>query len=349
MKKFASLAVLATLAATAGAQTSTVTLFGVLDVAARSVKNGDNSQKSLASGGINSSRLGVRGSEDLGGGLAANFWLEHGFNVDTGAQSDTTRFWNRRATVGLSGGFGEIRLGRDFTPTYTGYSEFDVFGDNGVAAGGKFLDKLGTTVDTNTRADNLASYFLPRNLGGFYGQVAVAAGEGTSGKKYIGGRLGYKAGALNLSLAAGQTEVTALAGAAGEDKYKTMVLGASYDLGVVQLNGYYDQKKYADLKLATYNIGATMPIGVGALRVGYTAANASGSLNGASIAGNDAKQFAVGYVHNLSKRTAVYGTVSRVNNDNAAAYLVGSTPAALAAPNTGKDSTGYELGLRHAF
>ena len=347
MKKLVTLAVLATIAASASAQ-STVTLFGVLDVAARSVKNGDTSQKSLSSGGINSSRLGVRGSEDLGGGLSANFWLEHGFNADSGSLSDSTRFWNRRSTVGLAGGFGELRLGRDFTPSYTGFSEFDVFGDNGVAAGGKFLDKLGTTVDTNTRADNLVSYFLPRNLGGFYGQVAVATGEGTSGKKYTGGRVGYKTTALNLSLALGQTEVTALAGAAGEDKYKTMVLGASYDLGVVQLSGYYDQKKYADLKLATYNIGASVPLGLGALRVGYTAANASGALNGASIASNDAKQFAVGYVYNLSKRTAVYGTVARVSNDNAAAYLVGSSPA-LASPNTGKDSTGYELGLRHAF
>ncbi len=348
MKKLATLAVLATIAASASAQSSSVTLFGVVDLAVRNVKNGDNSQKSLSSGGLNSSRLGVRGTEDLGGGLAANFWLEHGFSPDTGAQSDATRFWNRRATVGLSGGFGEIRLGRDFTPTYLGFSSFDVFGDNGVAAGGKFLDKLGTTVDTNTRADNLASYFLPRNLGGFYGQLSVAAGEGTSGKKYIGGRAGYQAGPLNLSLAYGHTEVTALAGAAGEDKYKTIVLGASYDLGLAQLSGYYDQKKYADLKLATYNIGASVPLGQGALRVGYTAANASGALNGASIAGNDSKQFAVGYVHNLSKRTAVYGTVARVNNDNAAAYLTGSAPA-LASPNTGKDSTGYELGLRHSF
>ena len=345
MKKLATLAVLATLAAGASAQ-SQVTLFGVIDLAVRNVKNGDTSLKSLSSGGINSSRLGVRGSEDLGGGLAANFWLEHGFNADSGTVSDATRFWNRRSTDGLSGGFGEVRLGRDFTPTYTGFSDFDTFGDNGVAAGGKFFNddnRLGTTVTTNTRADNMVSYFLPRDLAGFYGQVAVAAGEGTSGKKYMGGRLGYKAGALNVSLAYGNTSVTPLAGAGGDDKYKTLVLGASYDLGVAQLNGYYDQKKYADLKVTTYNIGASVPLGLGALRVGYTSANASGALNGASIASNDAKQFAVGYVYNLSKRTAVYGTLARVSNDGAAAYTTSGTGVA------GRDSTGYELGLRHAF
>lgn len=344
MKKLATLAVLATLAATASAQSS-VTLFGVVDLAVRNVKNDDTTLKSLASGGINSSRLGVRGTEDLGGGLLAHFWLEHGFSADTGSLTDSTRFWNRRSTVGLSGGFGEVRLGRDFTPTYTGYGDFDVFGDNGVAAGSKFFNTLGTAVDTNTRADNLVSYFLPRNLGGFYGQVAVAAGEGTAGKKYMGGRLGYKAGALNLSLALGRTDVTPLTGAGGEDKYKVMVLGASYDLGVVQLNGYYDQKKYADQKVNTYNIGATVPMGLGVIRVGYTAANASGIRGTTSIDANDSKQFAVGYVYNLSKRTAVYGTLARVSNDGVAAYAAsGGTGSA-----AGKDSTGYELGLRHSF
>jgi predicted porin len=344
MKKLAALAMLATVAATAHAQ-SNVTLFGVIDIAARHVSNGDDSQKSLASGGINSSRLGVRGTEDLGGGLLASFWLEHGFNADTGSQSDSTRFWNRRSTVGLSNGLGEIRLGRDFTPSYTGYGDFDVFGDNGVAAGSKFFNKFGTTVDTSTRADNLVSYFTPGGLGGLYGQLAVAAGEGVSGKKYVGGRVGYKANGLNVSLAYGSTEVSPLAGAGGDDKYKTAVLGAYYDFGVVQLSGYYDQKKYADLKVATYNLGASVPLGLGSLRVGYTSANASGALNGVSIANNDAKQLAVGYVYTMSKRTAVYGTVARVSNDGAATYLVNASPATTG----GKDSTGYEIGLRHSF
>ena len=116
MKKFATLAVLAAASVGAYAQ-SNVTLFGVLDVNARYVKNGDEKLKTLGSGGINTSRLGVRGTEDLGDGLKAGFWLETGLNVDSGTQSDATRFWNRRATVSLSGNFGEVRLGRDFTPT----------------------------------------------------------------------------------------------------------------------------------------------------------------------------------------------------------------------------------------
>src|SRR4051794_28128398 len=116
MKKIATLAVFAAVSASASAQ-SNVTLFGVLDVNARYVKNDDLKLKSLAGNGLNTSRLGVRGTEDLGDGLKAGFWLETGLNVDTGTQSDSTRFWNRRATVSLLGNFGEVRLGRDFTPT----------------------------------------------------------------------------------------------------------------------------------------------------------------------------------------------------------------------------------------
>ena len=178
MKKFATLAVLAAASAGAYAQSS-VTLFGIVDEAARYVKNGDLKVKSLASGGINTSRLGVRGVEDLGDGLKAGFWLETGLNADSGTTSDSTRFWNRRSTVSLMGNFGEVRLGRDFTPTYLGYSDYDVFGDNGVAASGKFDAPLGvlrdgsTTLGTGqgTRADNQITYLTPGNLGGFYGRA----------------------------------------------------------------------------------------------------------------------------------------------------------------------------------
>jgi predicted porin len=366
MKKLVALAVLAGIAASASAQSS-VTLFGVVDLAARSVKNGDNSVKSLASGGINTSRLGFRGVEDLGGGLLAGFWLESGINADSGTSSDTStaaavakaptatalgsgatsattgRFFNRRSTLSLSGGFGEVRLGRDFTPSYTGSADFDTFGDNGVAAYSKFFTTFGSTVDTNTRADNLVSYFLPSGLGGLYGSVAAAAGEGSSGKKYAGGRIGYAAGPLNVSLALGQTTVSQPQ--TTDDKYKVFDVGASYDLGVVKLNGYYTQNKLASVKVAVYNLGASVPLGLGSVRVGYTKANASGRLGITSIEANDASQWALGYVYNLSKRTALYTTYARVTNKGSASYVVASSPAAVA----GAKSTGYEFGVRHSF
>src|SRR5688500_7091878 len=139
MKKATTFALLAVASAAASAQ-STVTLFGVLDLNARYVKNGAVSLTSLSSGGGNPSRPGLRGTEDLGGGLSAGFWLETGINPDTGTTSDSSRFWNRRSTVSLTSlQLGELRLGRDFTPTYSGYSNFDTFGSNGVAAVDKFF------------------------------------------------------------------------------------------------------------------------------------------------------------------------------------------------------------------
>jgi predicted porin len=343
MKKFATLAVLAAASVGAYAQ-SNVTLFGVLDVNARYVKNGDNKIKSLSGNGVNTSRLGVRGTEDLGDGLKAGFWLETGLNVDSGTQSDATRFWNRRATVSLSGNFGEVRLGRDYTPTYLGYSDYDPFGDNGVAASSKFDSSLGTARDTGTRADNQIIYLTPGNLGGFYGRAAVAAGEGTAGKKYYGGRAGWAAGPIDVSASYGQTEVAPIAG--GEDKFKTFDIGASYDFGVVKAMSYYTQSKFANQKIATYSIGAIVPVGVGQIKAAYTHANASGTTAaGVNVDANDADQVALGYIYNLSKRTALYTTAAYVKNKGNATFAVASAPAIAA----GQKSTGVELGMRHAF
>jgi predicted porin len=335
-------ALAAATAATAQAQTSSVTLFGIVDASLRQVKNGGDSVSSLASGGINSSRLGVRGVEDLGGGLRAGFWLEHGFNIDTGTQTDSGRFWNRRSTVSLIGGFGEIRLGRDFTPIYTGWADFDPFGDNGVAAGGKFSDRLGSNVDTLTRSDNQVSYFLP-SMGGVYGQVSVAAGEGVAGRKMVAGRVGYSAGPLNVSLAIGNTEVTPTA---GSDKHDVIVVGGAYDFGAVRLLASWRSNEFGAGQVDVTSIGATVPLGQGSLRASYTRADGQGRTPaGTLIADNDASQIALGYVHSLSKRTSLYATYARVANDGRAGYAVGTPPAITG----GATSTGYEFGVRHSF
>jgi predicted porin len=365
MKKFAVLAVFAAISGGAYAQSS-VTLFGVVDAAGRYVKNGDVHQYSLASGGLNTSRLGFRGVEDLGSGLKAGFWLEAGYNADSGTNSDTSRFFNRRSTVSLLGTFGEVRLGRDFTPTYTGYTDYDVFGDNGLAASSKFDISLGRARDgqaaaaggvagtagtyTNsgqTRADNQIAYFLPSNLGGIYGRASVAAGEGTAGKKYYGGRLGYAAGPFDVSASYGQYTVLPQG---GEDKFKIAEGGASYDFGVVKLTGYYTQSKFAAQKIASYSVGAIVPIGLGQFKASYIRANQSGTnnLTGVSVDSNDADQIALGYVYNLSKRTAIYGTAAYLKNKGNAQFALNSS-STFAAPNGGQKSTGGEVGIRHAF
>lgn len=342
MKPFAIPAMLVVASATAAAQSS-VNLYGALDVGARYVKNGDDKIKSLSSNGNNTSRLGVKGIEDLGDGLKAGFQLETGLTPDTGAQSDATRFWNRRSTVSLLGSFGELRIGRDYSVTYLGYEDYDVWSDIGITGVAKFDSSLGTARDTSVRADNQIAYFTPSSLGGFYGRAAVASGEGTAGKKYVAGRAGYAAGPLDVSVTYGQTTVAPVA---GDDKFKSIDAGASYDFGVVKLSGYYAQSKFVDLKVANAYIGAQVPVGRGLIRASYLNSNLSGiTAAGVNTDPNDARQFAVGYLYNLSKRTAIYSNVARVTNKGASAVAVDKNPALVA----GRDSTGFDLGLRHFF
>jgi predicted porin len=342
MKIFATLAALSVVSGTAAAQ-SAVTVYGALDIGVRRVTNGDTSVNSLSSNGNNTSRFGVKGIEDLGDGLKAGFVLESGLTPDTGTQSDATRFWNRRSTVSLLGPFGEVRAGRDYSVTYLGYYQYDVWSDIGITSVAKFDSSLGSTRDTNVRADNQIVYFTPPTLGGFYGAVGIAPGEGLSGKKYTAGRGGYAKGPLDVSLTYGETTVTPVA---NDDKLKTFSTGASYDFGPVKLSGYYQQSRVTSLKVANYYLAAQMPAGRGLIRASYLNSNLSGrSAAGVDTNPNDANQLALGYLYRLSERTAVYSNVSRVNNQGASAIVVDKVPVAVA----GRHSTGFDLGMRHFF
>ncbi|HET7794539.1 MAG TPA: porin [Rhizobacter sp.] len=343
MKKHAfALAVLAGFAGVASAQSS-VTVFGVVDVNGRYVKNGDIDQYQLSTDGLNSSRLGFRGVEDLGGGLRAGFWLEAALNPDTGTINSSGKFWHRRTTVSLeSNSFGEIRLGRDFVPTYTAIADFDVFGDNGIGKYSNLQFNLGGTVNTLTRGDNQAQYFLPKTLGGVYGSVSLAAGEGNVGDKYVGGRVGYAAGPVNVTLAYSETQANA-----ADDQFKLGVIGASWDFGFLKLAGSASQSKYIGREERIYLIGASAPFGPFVLRASYGMADLSGGTAATRTRDDDdADLFAIGGVYNLSKRTALYTTVSRISNDGVQNRVVASSN--IAAP-VGGNSTGFELGLRHSF
>lgn len=352
MKK--SLIVLAALGAFAGVASaqSSVTLFGVVDLSMNSVKNGTTTSKIMSSDQLNSNRLGFRGTEDLGGGMTAGFWLEGGMANDTGG---TGFNFQRRSTVSLSGGFGEIRLGRDYTNTFSTIATFDAYGANGMgspinlylavpsdAALYNRVADLGSGATTTVRSNNMIGYFLPGNLGGIYGSVQVSAGEGVKGNKYTGFRLGYAAGPFDVAASMANTDVDAAS------KYKVANFGASYNLGVAKIMGFWDQRKFNGLKYTTTAISASVPLGQGEFRASYAKGNASGST---ATDGNDATLFGLEYVYNLSKRTALYGQYGRASNDGSSRVSVISGSAVSAAQNTsgGFSSTGYGVGVRHSF
>ena len=342
-------------AASAHAQSS-VTVFGLLDMSLAHFRaDGSGSQTALATDGYQSSRLGFRGVEDLGGGLKAGFWLEAGLAPDDGegAASNSNNqssgagaatagrqgiTFNRRSTVSLIGNWGELRLGRDFVPGFWNLTNFNPFGTNGVGSSGfLFYPVQGAARVTNIRASNSIGYFLPA-MGGFYGQAMYAFGENLSSVgateddgNVAGLRLGYAAGPLDVAIATTKTTISSVGDLTQSN------IGGSYDFGMVRPMALYNENKVGATRTKSWLIGALVPVGAGQIRVAYSSVSTTGIAN-------DADQWALGYVHNLSKRTALYANWSRVNNDGGTNYNVGRPTTVV-----GGSSEGYEFGLRHAF
>ena len=342
-RRIVSAAALAALAATGLAQAqSSVTMFGTVDVGIAHLTGEGTSRTGVSTGGANISRFGWRGVEDLGGGLAASFWLEAGLNVDDGTGKGAGGLaFNRRSTVSLSSStIGELRVGRDDSATFLNTLIFDPFLTNGVGGTNAFV-MLGAPIQIS----NAVSYFLPPNLGGFYGQVQHVFGESTqtSGQQdnnpgdYNGIRLGYQSGPLNVAGAYGK-----LRGNTDAANLKIANAGATYDFGVVRPTLLWASEELGATKITAVEVGLIVPIGAGQLRAQVSRYNTNNS-------NADWKKYAIGYGYNLSKRTQVYGTIARVSNDAGSQRAIGVQGLASPGNSLGGGSSGYEVGVRHFF
>jgi len=362
MKAITVPAVLATsLAGPAFAQ-SNVTLFGVVDLAVAHGSGSVSNQTQLANGYLAASKLAFKGFEDLGGGLKAGFWIESGFNADTGSGQNTNTnnqstgvagngglTWNRRSHVSLGDNWGEIRIGRDFVPQYLNIADFDPFDLSG--SGGSQIINSAITGPTLVRASNSVSYLYGHGFnaaavgygpGGFTGSgfqfhAMYYLGENPSGTNTsqdgtgYGVRAVYSTGKLTVSGAVGRTHY-----AAGDVRQNNA--GASYDFDVVRVMGMYEWDKNGAVGARGWLAGALVPAGVGTIRVSY-------SRYGTDAAGSPtAKKWAVGYVYALSKRTALYTAAAHVSNGGASASALNG---AVTAP--GQSSNGLDFGIRHSF
>lgn len=386
MKK-THVSLLAITAACAAQAQSSVTIFGIVDTSFTRDGGSVASVSGLGTGNNASSRLGFRGTEDLGGGLKAGFWLEAGINTDSGSGATNSSLDNvaastatgslqfgRRATVSLLGNFGEIRLGRDFTPAY--YNEtISPFGTTSV--GTDVLLQSNLLGQTQLRTSNGVHYFTPNTLGGFFAHVNYSFGEQASNLplgtddngNYIGARIGYNKGPRLLALAYGKIDINRATGLSNDRS--VVSLTGSYDFGVVKLTGEYQRQSIDntvnagfgnggtalagnDTDSDGFSIGAIVPVGSGIIKAAYSRINIE---NGHGLNTEPrASKFALGYVHNLSKRTVVYTSVARLKNSNgtaaggtltAAAARVAGVTGAVAGANT--SSTGFEAGVRHSF
>ncbi len=349
MKK--SLIALAVLAASGAAMAqSSVTMFGIVDVGVGHV-SATNSVTGVTQSGNSSSRLGFRGVEDLGGGLKAGFWLEGAISPDTGTGAGANNAgpgfaFSRRSTVSLAGNFGEVRLGRELAAGYSKPTSYDPFGQVGLAS----LQGW-----TTVRVSNGVSYTTPGNLGGFSAMAHYGFGEqagNNSSGRYIGLSGAYDNGPISVTLAAdrvnagvvnnGYTSVTL------PNDLKTWSLGASYDLGMVKPAFLYHSEKggaTSNAKFDTWMLALTAPVGPGKLIGSYARYDDKNSSN-------DSDAYAIGYVYDLSKRTAVYGTYAHMKNKNGANRNLGGVGGSFnqnVLVGAGQNVNGYQVGIRHAF
>jgi len=301
-----------------------VTIYGVVDIGLTRLASDITSTRIGLDSGIQSgSRLGFKGTEDLGGGLSAVFQLENGFNADTGSLGQGGRIFGRQAFVGLNGGFGSVKFGRQYMPIFNAVDSIDPFGtgmagDASVWLGGNIFNNI------DVRTSNAIDYSI--TAGGVNVDVLYGLGEvagNTSANRQFGFSVGYAAGPINAVVAYHNVN-----DATGNGATKATFLGGSYNFGPVMAHLAFDSEK-TDTGAATtidarnWLIGATIPVGgAGSLFADYI-------RHDDRLASNvDMNQAAIGYTYDLSKRTNIHTSYSRVNTNGVSVL---------------------ELGIRHKF
>lgn len=332
-KKLIAMAVAGMIAAPAFAQ-SNVTVYGIIDTFLGYGKAGDTKFSGVDYGTTAGSRLGFKGSEDLGNGLKATFTLEQGFDTSDGSANSTRQF-HRQAWVGLDGAFGFVGIGRQYAPGYMTYKYDPLFGGTfdtrtTVNAG------LSLRVTSQQRWDNSVVY-ESKSMGGFsarlaygFGSTETGASRGDDNKVGVG--LNYHNGPLSVSYVYINDGNFVSATQDSKEHY----IGAAYDFGGFKLMGSWQTADQGANDVDVYQIGGAVNVSAaGSIRVAY-----AGRKDDAKD--KDAKSLGLGYFHSMSKRTQVYVGVNRTNNDKAQTMGV-------LAKETGKNSTLVGVGIAHTF
>jgi predicted porin len=344
------------LAAGAGAHAQTnVTIYGILDAALVGESGGSGGHVTkITSGAASASRLGFRGSEDLGDGMSAFFTLETGAKIDTGELDAANTIFNRQAFVGLKTRAGAVAFGRQYTPYHlTLTSVADPFGTGYAGTAKNLFPDNGT----NVRTSNTITYTSP-TVEGVHAELAYSAGEQSalSAGRQFGGALDVARGALRLRVAYNSKNTDVAATGIGHDLGRNLLLGANYDVKWVRLYGAYGvDRGYNSATLGNANnpyggvkptpstdgreilLGFAAPVGPGTLMFSAQHKDDRTQFD------QDANEWGIGYLYALSKRTSLYAAYAHIHNRNGAGYTVANNTE----PGTG--NTGYNLGIRKGF
>jgi len=363
-------ATLATLSGSAFAQSS-VTVFGTLDAMATrftgstsGVNSADRPLKKIDNGGLQTSHIGFRGSEDLGDGLAAIFELASFIRTDTGETGRSNAigapvnvaadpFWSRAAWVGLSSkSLGRLRLGNGPSPLFVNSISSNAFADSTVFSPINLVTFIGSPLSGGTGWTNQVMYDSP-NFAGFTLGGAVSAGEGQGGRN-AAARAGYVRGPVSVGLAYQTVKKNPLTFADGTSPNNTKAwqLAGSYDFSVVKLFAHLGQVQNdgtetapLDVTYKIWDLSASAPIGTGYVLAGYASrktSDAVGAVPATAAGGNKERRvFTAGYDYFLSKRTDVYAMLM---NDRTVTNSLPAPPQPLTA-----SATNVGIGLRHRF
>lgn len=368
-KKLITLAVASTLvtaaavSAPAFADTSNVAIYGVANVSFDLTDNGVVSTNKVSS---NQSRFGLKGSEDLGDGLSAVWQIEQLITIDSSSGAGNT-LATRNTFAGLSSGsMGTFILGRHDTPYKIATRGLDVFADSaadnrslmGSTAGGG-----GFTAVHDNRLGDVAAYISPAMSGLTVAIAHVSGAETATTAAQVKGAAWsmagiYGNGPVNASLSyqvvdfgsagtSGQAIMTALG---ANDKAKAWKLGGGYTMDALTVNAAYEKTSNtvggaSAAGQSNWYLGGKYSFGTDAVKLAYSRA---GDVQ--ATANTGANQWALGYDHNMSKRTTLYALYTRVNNDAGAAYgLTGISTGGQAAAAAGQDPSAWSFGMKHTF
>jgi predicted porin len=355
-KSLIALAALATVATAAQAQSS-VTVYGIVDSGFLRSDGGAaaNEKSSITGGGLSSSRWGLRGSEDLGGGLSANFTLESAITVDDGTSTGFTR----TATVGLKNAtYGAIDLGRMNRIDYDAIISIDPFGAANI--GGAVNVAYITSGIAGAKAGRVSDSvrYVSPTFAGLTISLQRSAGE-VAGNNAAGSQEAFKVDYVNGKFTATAVQNTQNHGTTGATLDRVKIYGATYNFGVAKVLGGVLEREVVgqtnDIK--SRYLGVIVPVGSSVnLIAQYTKVKNAASdgttttLTAAAptvTTGNDADVYALGATYAFSKRTTGYAIYAQSNNSASGNVL--ATNLQTSQVSTGQDHKAYTVGIRHSF
>jgi len=325
MKKLIVAAVAAAVAAPI-ASMADATVYGKAHVSVGNFDNGAAySEMNVTS---NASRVGVKGSEDLGGGMKAVYNFEWGVQVD-----ENSGVSGRHSYVGLAGGFGTALVGMLNSPHKMVSRKVDLFGDrNGD------LRALSNSVDEGY-VDNVIAYVSPSFGGltvtGAYSTAMDGAKADDSNAAVWSGAVEYKNGGVYVGL--GHTDALDLADGVSHTR-----LAGSFTMGAAKLLASYSINDFDGTNMDNAHVGASYAMGSNTLKVQYSTTMNDGD-------DNEANNITVGIDHKMSKRTTVYAEYSATSNDSGASYVTWKKTGAAGAAVMGEDNSAFAVGLIHKF